>query len=499
LTCYIWQTPLEGHLFSFREIRFMERILVVEDDSFFREVFSDLLREEGYEVDVATCGHEALEMIESQDYHVVVTDLVMHDVSGLEILSRVKQRDPAIEVIMVTGHANMETAIYALKNGARDYLVKPINHVELKHSVALCVEQRRLLDENQELKGLVNLFQVSQTIANCLDLERLYTLVLDSLAKEVGVTRGLGYFDSDNKLTLLEIKELDEGMGQQLGAAIMANFNWDEDEGGSYVLLNNFLPPDADFGDADIRESMIFFIRSKGALIGVVVLFNEPGQNFPANVNYRNLNFLLDQSTLAFDNAVRYTSARDLLYVDELTNLFNYRYLDVALEREIKRSERYGSSLALIFLDIDTFKGVNDTYGHLVGSRVLREMGALLKKSVREVDTVIRYGGDEYTIILVETGAAGAAIVAERIRHSIEEQPFHNGVRLTACLGYACYPHDTKSKIELLELADQAMYRGKVSGRNMVYSLAGEKSGEGAETTGGGTETAGDGRQGRGE
>jgi diguanylate cyclase (GGDEF)-like protein len=475
----------------------MERILVVEDDSFFREVFSDLLREEGYEVDVATCGHDALEMIDSQEYHVVVTDLVMHDVSGLEILSRVKQLDPAIEVIMVTGHANMETAIYALKNGARDYLVKPINHVELKHSVALCVEQRRLLDENQELKGLVNLFQASQTIANCLDLERLCSLVLDSLAKEVGVTRGLGYFyGSDEKVALMEVRELDEGLGQALGAAIKANFNWEEDEkGASYILLNHFLPSDADFGgagDAGIREAMMFFIRSKTALLGAVILFNEPGSNFPANVNYRNLNFLLDQSALAFDNAARYTSARDLLYVDELTGLFNYRYLDVALEREIKRAERYGSTLALIFLDIDLFKSVNDTHGHLVGSKVLRDMGTLLKKSVREVDTVIRYGGDEYTVILVETGAAGAAIVAERIRRSIEQHLFVNGVRLTASLGYACYPKDTKSKIELLELADQAMYRGKVSGKNVVYSLAEKKAGDGGEPTGGGRQRRGE-------
>ncbi len=468
----------------------MERILVVEDDSFFREVFSDLLREDGYEVDVATCGHEALEMIEKQAYHVVVTDLVMEDISGLEILSHVKQLDPAIEVIMVTGHGNMETAIYALKNGARDYLVKPINHVELKHSVALCIEQRRLLDENQELKGLVNLFQVSQTIANCLDLDRLYALVVDALAKEVGVSRGLGYFhDSDGKLALLEVRELDEELGRKMGAAIMANFNWEEEEkGASYVLLNNFLPADADFRgteDADIREAMMFFIRSKAVLLGVVILFNEQGKGFPATVNYRNLNFLLDQASLAFDNAGRYTSARDLLYIDELTGLFNYRYLDVALEREIKRLERYGSSLALIFLDIDTFKNVNDTHGHLIGSRVLSDVGALLKKSVREVDMVIRYGGDEYTVILVETGAAGAAIVAERIRRSIEEHHFVNGVRLTASLGYACYPQDTKSKVELLELADQAMYRGKVSGKNMVYSLAAERRGE-MDITGGG-------------
>jgi two-component system, cell cycle response regulator len=113
-----------------------------------------------------------------------------------------------------------------------------------------------------------------------------------------------------------------------------------------------------------------------------------------------------------------------MLYIDELSGLFNYRYLKVALEREIKRADRYSTQLSVVFLDLDNFKGVNDTYGHLVGSNLLKELGALLKKSVREVDVVIRYGGDEYTIILVETGPDTAQQVGERIRKMIEKHSF---------------------------------------------------------------------------
>lgn len=462
----------------------MERILVVEDDSFFREVFSDLLMEEGYDVDVAASGEEALQMLKAHDYQVVVTDLVMQDVSGLDILAAVKQQDPAIEVIMVTGHANMETAIYALKNGARDYLVKPINQDEFKHAVALCVEQRRLLDENQELKGLVNLFQVSQSIANCLDLERIYTLVVDALAKEVGVNRGLGYFiEGGSTLVLKDVKGFSEAFGTRLGTTIMDNFNCLEEKSSSAIRLSNFLPAAFEGGPedhTDLSEAMLLFIRTKTHLQGIIMLFNEPGLAFPADINYKNLNFLLDQSSLAFENAARYTTARNLLYVDELTGLFNYRYLEVAMDRELRRAERYGSSLAVIFLDLDLFKQVNDSHGHLSGSKVLREVGSLLRKSVRDVDTVIRYGGDEYTVILIETGMAGAAIVAERIRRTIEKHEFLGSeglnVKLTASLGYSCFPDDSKSKVELLELADQAMYRGKASGKNVVYSLSARKS-----------------------
>lgn len=463
----------------------MERILVVEDDGFFREVFQELLREEGYEVDTAASGAEALEKLYNQDYHVVVTDLVMQGLSGLDLLSRVKQYDPAIEVILVTGHANVETAIFALKNGARDYLVKPINHDEFKHTVALCIEQRRLLDENLELKGLLNLYQVSQTIANCLELERIYQLVVDALAKEVEVGRCIGYFLEGDNLVLKELKLLDQRSGEILGALLSPCFESQKKTESIIVRLDE--QGLNGHGITDINEAMLFFIRSKTQLQGVIILFNEPGREFRKEINHKNLHFLLDQSSLALDNAARFAMARNLANIDELTGLYNYRYLDIALEHEIKRTERYGSNLSLIFLDLDLFKNVNDTYGHLVGSKVLKEMGLLLKQLTREVDFVFRYGGDEYTIILIETGMAGAASVAERIRRSIEAHVFlaDEGyqIKMTACLGYACYPEDSKSKMELLELSDQAMYRGKISGKNVVYHVSMNRPQQGTQTT----------------
>jgi diguanylate cyclase (GGDEF)-like protein len=458
----------------------MERILVVEDDSFFREVFQELLREEGYEVDAAASGAEALEKLSHKEYHVVVTDLVMQGISGLDLLSRVKQYDPAIEVILVTGHANVESAIYALKNGARDYLVKPINHDELKHTVALCIEQRRLLDENLELKGLVKLFQASQAIANCLELDRICTLVVDALAKEIGVSRGLGYFLEGEDLVLKELKGFDQGNGKRVGALLYPYIQRQKNKTGNIILhLDEQILRSQ--GIEDINMAMLLFIRSKAHLQGIIILFNEPGCDFRNDINSRNLHFLVDQSSLAFDNAARYAMARNLVNIDELTGLFNYRYLDIALEREIKRTERYSSSLSVIFLDLDLFKNVNDTHGHLIGSKVLKEVGLLLKKMTREVDFVFRYGGDEFTIILVETGMVGAAIVAERIRSSIEAHNFladeGHTIKITACLGYACYPDDSKSKTELLELSDQAMYHGKLNGKNVVYHVSVNKEG----------------------
>lgn len=461
----------------------MEKILVVEDDRFFREMFYHLLRGEGYSVDTVASPDEALEHLSKADYQLVITDLVMPGQSGIDLLFRVKQQNPDIDVILVTANANMETAIFALKNGARDYLIKPINSDEFKHTVSLCLEQRRLLNENIELKELVHLFQVGQTIAGCLELERLYALIVDNLAKEVGSGRVLGLFlDSESRLSLREIRGFTEQESEKLAEIMVPDCLRYEGTACDLKRLDSFFLAESSLDEvlkAELHEALILFIRSKTTLQGVVILFNNHNGTLNSEVNYKNLTFLLDQSSLAFENASRYATAKNLLYIDELTGLFNYRYLDIALEQEIKRAERYGTSLTVIFIDLDFFKNVNDTYGHLVGSSILNEVGKLLKMSVREVDLVIRYGGDEYTIILVETNSAGGAIVAERIRSAIADHNFLSeqgySIKLTACLGYASYPEDTKSKQLLLDVADQAMYRGKSSGRNRVFRALAKK------------------------
>jgi diguanylate cyclase (GGDEF)-like protein len=448
----------------------MEKILIVEDDAFFREIFSDILREDGYLVDTASSGNAALDMIAQNQYQLVVTDMVLQDISGLDILSRAKQMDSDIEVIVVTGYGNMESAIYALKNGARDYLIKPISHDEFKHVVKLSIEQRRLLNENQGLKDQIRLFQTSQAIANCIDIDRIQLLVLEATIKETGATRAFTCLrDASREIFLMEVKGISLQDAEAVNSQLKEVFNWEEEPLAEALRLK--VPLSSNATELDL---LILPLAHKPPLQGVVVIMIE---NISYEmINLSNLHFLMEQSALALDNAGRYSIAKDLLNIDELTGLYNYRYLEIALDREIKRAERFDLSMAVIFLDVDMLKVINDTYGHLIGSRVLKEVGAVLKKSVREVDIVIRYGGDEYTIILIETGRQGASIVAERIRKRIADHPFilDNNVKvdLTASLGFACFPEDTRSKLELLEMADRAMYHGKASGRNTVSHIS---------------------------
>ena len=160
-------------------------------------------------------------------------------------------------------------------------------------------------------------------------------------------------------------------------------------------------------------------------------------------------------------------------FTDYLTGLKTRGYFEQQLELEIKRCERKKTGLALIMIDIDFFKQLNDRYGHHVGDQVLRDVAALLTKDMREVDTVARYGGEEFVIILPETSGPGAVRVAQRLRRSIEQARFFAGgpnaiEHLTISLGIAMYEADARFKRDLIQFADTALYEAKSRGRNQV-------------------------------
>ncbi len=164
----------------------------------------------------------------------------------------------------------------------------------------------------------------------------------------------------------------------------------------------------------------------------------------------------------------------EMVITDEKTGVRNYHYFRIRLGEEFERARRYGKDLALLMIDLDDFKAVNDEHGHLVGDAVLKEIAMLLVEGQRSVDVVARYGGEEFALILPETGLAGAQVIAERLRARIAGHNFSAGLggkplELTISCGVSAYPHpDLSTKEELIQRADRALYRAKGSGKNRV-------------------------------
>ncbi len=172
---------------------------------------------------------------------------------------------------------------------------------------------------------------------------------------------------------------------------------------------------------------------------------------------------------------------KDLACRDGLTRLFNHRYFQDLIHNEILRTKRNGEVFSLLFLDLDHFKQYNDTHGHLEGDRLLRKLGEILLKAVRGSDIVARYGGEEFVIMMPATPKKNAAVMGEKLRRYIENFPFPGREtqplqKVTISVGIATFPEDGKERPELVQRADEAMYRAKKLGRNSVWTAKPEQA-----------------------
>jgi diguanylate cyclase (GGDEF)-like protein len=183
---------------------------------------------------------------------------------------------------------------------------------------------------------------------------------------------------------------------------------------------------------------------------------------------------LAGQGVIAFEGAALFDQVRELARRDGLTKLFNQRYFLELLNLEVHRARRYRRAVSLIFVDIDFFKNVNDTHGHLTGNAVLETLAVIMQRTVRDTDIVARYGGEEFVILAAESSEKEAAAVAERLRRAVEAHLFEvdgHEIRLTISAGVASFsPGETREAEELLRRADEALYQAKHTGRNRVYS-----------------------------
>lgn len=213
-------------------------------------------------------------------------------------------------------------------------------------------------------------------------------------------------------------------------------------------------------------------VKSHDKVFGVIQLINSLEGGIFDDEDEQILTAIADFAGIAISNAKALDKIKQLVITDDLTGLYNSRYFFEQIEYEIERAKRYQSSLSLVFFDLDHFKDVNDTYGHLTGSRLLAEVGAVVSANIRKTDKAARYGGDEFVIILPHTDRSGAYSFAVKLHNELNEKAFfsNNGDRLkvSGSFGVASFPDDALNPSELISLADEAMYLVKETGRNGV-------------------------------
>ena len=294
------------------------RILVVDDEEIVCDMLFDALSQTGYTVKTAKDGNDAIAQIENEPFEIVITDLKMPGMSGMELLQRVQKINPDICVLIITAYSTIESAVGAMKQGAYDYICKPFELEEMKVVIERAVERQRLLLASRRVE------------------------------------------------------------------------------------------------------------------------------------HYKHLSI-----------------------TDGLTKVYNHRYFQEYLDRELQRARRTASTFVLLFADVDNFKLYNDVNGHLAGDEVLRELATIILNTTRKTDFVARYGGEEFAVILPDTVMGGGLRVALQIMQAIRTKKWLYADALpcktiTMSIGVVSYPKDALLKEELISKADEAMYHAKKTGKNKV-------------------------------
>ena len=222
----------------------------------------------------------------------------------------------------------------------------------------------------------------------------------------------------------------------------------------------------------ETRSVVCVPVRGRDRILGVIELINYIAELKLDEDDLFRLQALADYAAIAIENARYVQRIHELTITDDCTKLYNSRYLHAVLDAEVYRSTRYQYEFSLIFVDIDFFKKVNDKHGHLVGSKLLAQLGNLIKGHLRLIDFAFRYGGDEFVVLLPQTPKRSAVNVARRLHQLIGRATFLSdeglNLKITASLGVASFPEDAASKEQIIRLADEAMYLVKKNERNAI-------------------------------
>lgn len=343
------------------------------------------------------------------------------------------------------------------------------------------LQESQVVEELRQTVQKLRIFDsLGKTLTSSLDLSEVLRIVVEKLG---GLVESKNFAlllvdDTSNHFFYQFPKSEDQHNSFHLGRGILG---WCL-ERGKGDLFNQ--PSDDPLFDEEVdgvvvknpRSMITLPIMSRGSVLGLLVFFREQSDAPFTDEHFRLLQTFSDYVAIAVENARNYKHVQELTVTDDLTKLYNSRYLHLVLERELARSERYKEDFSIVFIDIDNFKGVNDKNGHMVGSSLLKEFGDFLLTMIRTSDVAIRYGGDEFVLVLPRTTKRDALTFVNRLVETLHNHVFlktkHLTIKMTASFGIATFPEDGKNIDQIISAADKAMYIVKRGSKDGVYAAS---------------------------
>lgn len=429
-------------------------ILIVDDELHLRKSLSALLALHGFSVVTADGGREAIEQLQSQCFDLVLLDLFMADVNGHQVMDFITEQQLDTCVIVVSGDVAIDSAISALRRGACDFLRKPYEPDELLLKVENTLIKRRLEKENKAMN-----LQLGES-------ERWYRYMVNSSPDIIYTLDAQGRFTflNDRVEPLLGYRK-ESLIGQHYSVLIYL-----EDLEAACYILNEKRVGERASRNMELRVRHNIESKLLTLEFSSFGMYEDAIADLPArHVGTYGVAKDVTERKKA-EQIISYQAYHDLL-----TGLANRVLFQDHLDLAIAQAKRHDQMLAVMFLDLDRFKVVNDTLGHVIGDSLLKKVASRLKSCLREGDTLARQGGDEFTLLLPQIDNTDDAIrTAEKMIKSFDV-PFDidgHELYVTISIGVALYPTDGESIDALIKNADIAMYESKAKGRNryQIYS-----------------------------
>lgn len=474
------------------------RVLCFEDDEATGRLCQKALERQGLSVELTRDVPSGMARYAESPYDVVVVDYALPQVSGLEAIQKLRELPDPPPIVMVTGQGDEMVAVEAMKLGATDYLVKDVDNrylallpaviesalaqhrVEMERREAVAAlersneELRQALERQREhYRKLRLLNEMSDQLLACRSVEETYPVIARYGPRLFAGTSGaMGLIDRTG-LLVEAVSHWGPALGEKSYAveACWALRRERVEQGtseGSRCAHFDTLAPAC---------HLCVPMMGRGEVIGHLVLAcAEPpaairGEPEHGDAQRRLAITVAGHVALNLLNLRMRESLRRQVIRDPLTDLYNRRFMEEALDREMRRARRQRGPLGVVILDIDHFKHLNDTEGHPAGDAVLRHLGKLLLRRVRGEDIVCRYGGEEFVLILPDTTLEGCYQLAEELRQAVESLRVSH-FAVTASFGVAAFPDHGRTPQALVHAADEALYEAKAAGRNRVTVAA---------------------------
>jgi two-component system, cell cycle response regulator len=466
-------------------------ILVVDDEEVICTLFSSTLKDL-YRVFTCGSGKEALALIETHDFDVVIADLHLPDIEGMDVLRTARKKDDFTELIVITGYASLDSAAKAIEIGVSSYLMKPISLTDLQILVEKAVATRLFHlksimlmkhpdaiapDIKGHLSDITALFHFSRKLMLSLEIPEVMRVVLDEVNARM---QTMFCVIAVNCHDLSEIHIMPRTGVMRLDDARQSVIdNWN----GSFDI---FTRESFDSGDVTLTlysgrhggtfsfekvKPVVIQLSVMNMNIGSLLLFG-PRDFAPSADEYQFLYVFTSFVSSIIEHSCTDMHAKLQARTDGLTGIANHRSFHESLAREIARADRSGTVFGLILMDIDDFKKINDTHGHLVGDAVIRNLVERVLLMIRRADTFARYGGEEFGIILPDTDLDGTRILAQRICREIAATPYSIpklNVSYSVSIGLSMYDgKHPRPKDSLINDADKALYKSKTDGKSRI-------------------------------